>query len=133
MRDLDANTTVLVNRATGEHGAARSRPPSRRPSRPNGRYVVFGSYADNMTDDDYDNPDNSIYRGEYGDDGDIFMRDIVANTTILISRETGANGFGRTAMLRHVCRPSAPASDHRRDRRSHAADASSPSCPAPTI
>ncbi len=80
VRDLKTNTTILVSRAGGPTGAvgdANSRDPS---ISADGHRVAFVSNADNLDSD--------------SDDGveDIFVRDLRANTTTLVSRATGPTG-----------------------------------------
>ena len=70
VRDTQENTTVMVS--AGLAGEANG--PSFRPSiSPDGRYVVFESYADNLVADDT----NDAY--------DVFMRDLEDNTTTRVS------------------------------------------------
>ena len=78
VRDLQARTTTFVSRAVGEpaHGF------SARPSiSADGRFVAFDSDADNLSDED--------------DDGfhDVFVRDLQANTTTLVSRASDQGGM----------------------------------------
>jgi Tol biopolymer transport system component len=85
VRDLVADTTTLVSRAataTGAKGNGASDMPS---ISADGRYVAFRSAASNLHPDD---PDITA---------DVFVRDLVANTTTLVSRAataTGAKGNG---------------------------------------
>jgi len=79
VRDLKSNDLVLVSRRgrKGPGGGANSFDPS---ISANGRSVAFGSAADNLDpagDDPYD---------------DIYVRDLEAGTTRLVSRRSGANG-----------------------------------------
>ncbi len=80
VRDLRANTTTLVSRATGAAGAAGDNQSSGPSISADGRYVVFQSEADNLDPDSND----SFF--------DVFVRDLQARTTTLVSRATGATG-----------------------------------------
>ena len=80
VRDLQANTTTLVDRATGAPGA-KANTGSRNPElSADGRYVAFDSLATNLSPDD---PDTTQ---------DVYVRDLQTNTTTLVSRATGATG-----------------------------------------
>jgi Tol biopolymer transport system component len=79
VRDLQTNTTRLVSRATGAEGAAAGAVLWASISA-HGRYVAYESDTPNLTTDD---PDGQV---------DIFVRDLQANTTTLISRASGAAG-----------------------------------------
>ena len=80
VRDLQASTTVLVSRADGASGA-KSNGNSVAPSvSANGRYVAFESVATNLSPADADST------------ADVFVRDLQANTTALVSRADGADG-----------------------------------------
>ncbi len=80
VRDLQANTTTLVSRAAGATGA-KSNGTSTSPSiSADGRYVSFNSQATNLSPDDTDTT------------GDVYVRDLHANTTTLVSRASGASG-----------------------------------------
>jgi Tol biopolymer transport system component len=83
VRDLEANTTTLVSRASGDAGAAgeKGNGGSYSPAiSADGRFVAFVSDASNLHSDDTDGTD------------DVFVRDLVANTTTLVSRADGASG-----------------------------------------
>ena len=80
VRDLVANTTTLVSRATGAGGAPADARAHDAGISADGRYVVFRSGADNLSPDD----DNGV--------NNVFVRDLVASTTTLISRRAGAGG-----------------------------------------
>jgi Tol biopolymer transport system component len=84
VRDLVAGTTTLVSRASGAGGAGANRPAQRPAISADGRFVAFQSDADNLSPDDDDPPTDR--------QNDIFVRDLVANTTILVSRASGASG-----------------------------------------
>jgi Tol biopolymer transport system component len=79
VRDLQDNTTTLVSRASGPGavGDGNSSAPS---ISADGRYVAFASEADNL---DPDSNDAVL---------DVFVRDLQANTTTLVSRASGAPG-----------------------------------------
>ena len=80
MRDLQANTTTLVSRASGVAGAKGNTNSVLPKISGNGRYVAFRSTATNLTPDDTDATN------------DIFERDLQTNTTTLVSRANGASG-----------------------------------------
>ena len=82
VRDLAANTTTLVSRASGPGGAGANGTSTAPDISVNGRYVVFQSAADNLS-----TADNDAFTN-------IFVRDLVANTTTLVSRRAGPNGAG---------------------------------------
>jgi Calx-beta domain-containing protein/VCBS repeat protein/WD40 repeat protein len=80
VRDLQASTTTLVDRASGAEGAPADAFSSNAAISADGRFVVFTSLASNLSPDD-------------GDDVvDVFVRDLQTNTTTLVSRATGASG-----------------------------------------
>lgn len=80
VRDLQTDTTTLVDRATGS-GGAKANTGSRNPEvSSDGRYVAFDSLATNLSVDDTDTTQ------------DIYVRDLQANTTTLVSRAAGATG-----------------------------------------
>ncbi len=81
LRDSQAGTTTLVSRATGAAGAGGDGGSYDTSISADGRYVAFHSGADNLSAEDTDAPD-------------IFVRDIQAGTTTLVSRATGAAGAG---------------------------------------
>jgi len=82
LRDTQTNTTTLVSRDTGVAGAIGDGSSGRPSISADGRYVAFSSDADNIDDDS-----NDAFT-------DIFVRDTQANTTTLVSRDTGAAGVG---------------------------------------
>ena len=82
VRDLQANTTTLVSRATGAAGTAGDQQSSSPSISADGRYVAFDSQAGNLDDD----PESNAF------DANVFVRDLQANTTTLVSRATGAAG-----------------------------------------
>src|SRR6185503_19841073 len=80
VRDLQTSTTTLVDRATGAAGA-KANTGSRNPeASADGRYVAFDSLGSNLSPDDTDNTQ------------DIYIRDLQANTTLLVSRAAGVTG-----------------------------------------
>ena len=80
VRDLQANTTTLVSRASGATGAAGDAVSAGAEISADGRFVAFHSAADNLSTED-------------GDDFiDVFVRDLQAGTTTLVSRATGPAG-----------------------------------------
>jgi Tol biopolymer transport system component len=80
VRDVLASTTTLVSRATGAVGAAGDGLSGDASISADGRYVAFDSEADNLSTED----DKAAV--------DVFVRDMVNNTTTLVSRATGAAG-----------------------------------------
>jgi Tol biopolymer transport system component len=77
VRDLQTNTTTLASRASGA-GGAKGNGNSWRPAiSADGRFVAFRSGATNLSPDDGDATE------------DVFVRDLQANTTTLVSRATG--------------------------------------------
>lgn len=77
VRDLQMNTTHLVSRASGGQGADADK-NARNPSiSSNGRFVAFESVADNLSPIDATGID------------DIFVRDLQAGTTTLVTRGPG--------------------------------------------
>ncbi|MGD9570344.1 MAG: hypothetical protein AB7V62_00485 [Thermoleophilia bacterium] len=82
VRDLIAGTTVLVSRATGPAGAGADGNSAEASISADGTRVAFRSDADNLSGDDA--PGTT----------DVFVRDLAAGTTTLVSRATGAAGAG---------------------------------------
>ena len=80
VRDLQANTTILVSRATGSSGVKGNSASSGPAISANGRFVAFHSWASNLGPADT----NGVI--------DVFVRDLQANTTTLVSRATGSSG-----------------------------------------
>jgi Tol biopolymer transport system component len=78
-REITEERTTLVSRATGVDGAPGDGTSYRGRLSADGRYVVFTSNADNLSDQD-------------GPESDIFARDTVENRTVLLSRGTGSSG-----------------------------------------
>jgi hypothetical protein len=80
VRDLQSATTTLVSRATGVAGASANSDAHAAAISADGRYVLFWSWASNLSPDDTDgNPD-------------AYVRDLQTATTRLVSRAAGANG-----------------------------------------
>ena len=84
VRDLAAGATTLVSRATGPAGFPGDGSSAAPALSADGRVVAFRSGADNLSAEDEDG----------GDDTDVFVRDLAAGTTTLVSRATGAGGAG---------------------------------------
>ena len=80
VRDLRTGETILASRASGPAGPAADDSSVEPSISADGRYVVFRSGADNLSSEDDDAVTN------------IFVRDLVAGTTILVSRASGAGG-----------------------------------------
>ena len=81
-RDVTANRTELVSRASGPAGAPAlgiAQDPS---ISPDGRYVAFDTGASNLDVDSLDGPDSI----------DVFIRDVQARRTTLVSRASGVFG-----------------------------------------
>ena len=80
------NDTVLVSRASGSAGAKGDAGSGEPSLSADGRFVAFSSRASNLHPDDreeFDDPEVSA---------DVFVRDLQANTTTLISRAGGSAG-----------------------------------------
>jgi Ca2+-binding RTX toxin-like protein len=81
VRDLESNSTELVSRASGATGAKGNDPSFGTPSiSADGRLVAFDSTASNL------HPYDSV------SDRDVFVRDLRAHTTVMVSRASGASG-----------------------------------------
>jgi Tol biopolymer transport system component len=81
VRDTVANTTTLISRQTGTAAMNGGNGDSSEPSiSADGRFVAFISTAENLSTDDA-----TPY--------DVFVRDTVANTTTLVSRQTGTTAM----------------------------------------
>ena len=85
VRDAVTNATILVSRATGAAGAGADATSGGAEISGDGRFVVFVSDADNLSPDDNDADDN------------VFVRDLAAGTTTLVSRASGAGGAAADA------------------------------------
>ena len=79
VRDMKTGTVTLVSRADGAGGAADQAVfgPS---ISADGRYVAFTSSAENLSSED-------------SPEADVFVRDLAANTTTLVSRPNGTSGI----------------------------------------
>jgi Tol biopolymer transport system component len=80
-RDIQASKTDLVSRATGVDGAPAFADSSNPSISVDGRFVAFQTSAGNLSADDKA-------------DADIFIRNVDASTTTLVSRQSGATGAG---------------------------------------
>lgn len=80
VRDVQASTTTLASRGTGAGGAKGNGDSAEGGIAADGRHVVFRSSATNLHPDDADAT------------SDIFVRDVQAGTTTLVSRATGVAG-----------------------------------------
>ena len=80
MRDLQANTTTLVSRASGATGAVADSFAGAPSISADGRYVSFVSSANALSAADND----AVFN--------IFVRDLQTNTTTLVSRTGGTSG-----------------------------------------
>ncbi len=80
VRDLQANTTTLASRAAGAAGAAGDDVSAQPAISADGRFVAFSSAADNLSTED----DDAV--------SDVFVRDLQASTTTLVSRASGPGG-----------------------------------------
>jgi Tol biopolymer transport system component len=82
LRDRVLGITTLVSRATGTGGASADDDALRPSVSDDGRFIAFESPANNLSTED-----NNIIPN-------IFVRDVVAGTTVLVSRGDGAAGAG---------------------------------------
>jgi Tol biopolymer transport system component len=80
LRDLQTNTTTLVSRATGPAGNPGNGNSYEAFTSPDGRYVGFYGDSTNLDPDDTD-----VFR-------DVYVRDTQTDTTLLVSRASGASG-----------------------------------------
>lgn len=80
VRDVVAKTTTLVSRATGASGAKANGASVDGAISADGRFVTFLSQATNLDPADADTTP------------DVFIRDLVGQTTTLVSRATGVSG-----------------------------------------
>jgi Tol biopolymer transport system component len=82
VRDLAANTTTLVSRASAADGGVGGNGDSYVPSvSEHGRFVAFWSYAANLSQADDD-------RTSFGPVADVFVRDLKTQRTTLVSRQS---------------------------------------------
>ena len=80
VRDMQTGTNILVSRATGASGVKGNGESFSVAISDNGRWVVFESAATNLSPDDTDS-----FR-------DMYVRDLQAHTTTLVTRASGATG-----------------------------------------
>ena len=81
VRDLQRNTTTLVSRQSASDGGAPGNRGSIAPAiSADGRFIAFSSYANNLSPLDSDH------------NYDVFVRDIAAQTTTLVSSQSAADG-----------------------------------------
>jgi TolB protein len=80
VRDTQTNTTTLISRANGVDGAGAEGQSGNPSISADGRYVAFESKAPNLSGAD----NNFIFN--------VFLRDTQTNTTILVSRQSAADG-----------------------------------------
>jgi WD40-like Beta Propeller Repeat len=80
VRDLRARTTVVASRASGAQGAIADASPFPPSLSTDGRFVAFTSPARTLDPDDGDNSP------------DVFVRDLLEQTTTLVSRASGVSG-----------------------------------------
>jgi Tol biopolymer transport system component len=80
LRDTQTGATTLVSRATGVAGAGADDDCGNPTVSADGRFVAFDSFADDLSPDDSNSFQN------------VFVRDTMTNTTILVSRAAGASG-----------------------------------------
>jgi hypothetical protein len=85
LRDRIADTTILVSRASGVAGAKGNGASVNGYVSADGRYVAFQSQSTNLHPDDSDTA------------FDIYVRDLVTNTTMLVSRASGTAGEAANA------------------------------------
>jgi Tol biopolymer transport system component len=85
VRDLAAATTTLASRADGPTGAPGDAGSGEPALSADGRHVAFRSTASNLSGADLDPI------------GDVFVRDLVAGTTTLVSRVAGPTGAAAAA------------------------------------
>ncbi len=86
VRDFDADATTLVSRADGPTGPGGDGSATDVVISGDGRFLAFSSNADNLSGDDDETA------------GDIFVRDVSAATTRLVSRAAGPAGPGGDAL-----------------------------------
>ena len=80
VRDLQANTTTLVTRAGGAAGAKANNLSILNSISADGRHVAYHSHATNLSPDDTTSG------------ADAYARDLQTDTTLLVSRASGATG-----------------------------------------
>jgi TolB protein len=86
VRDLRNNRTILVSRQSAADGGAGADRTSEDPAlSAGGRYVAFRSFARNLSRADRKGPPGYAIR-------DVFLRDLKANRTMLVSRQSASGG-----------------------------------------
>src|SRR6266567_6273337 len=80
LHDRQSGETALISRASGVNGAKGNGDSTGAQISADDRFVAFGSLATNLHPDDTD------------DACDVFVRDLANQTTILVSRASGASG-----------------------------------------
>ncbi|UBF25722.1 DUF4347 domain-containing protein [Kovacikia minuta CCNUW1] len=86
VRDLQTGTTVVASRANGVSGVTGNSTSSNASISDDGRYVAFQSFANNLSP------------GDINFNQDIFVRDLMNNTTVLASpNSSGTNGGSSTS------------------------------------
>jgi hypothetical protein len=93
VRDMVTGETTLVSRASGPTGAEGNDGSADPSISADGRFVAFDSEASNLSPGDHD------------DDKDVFVRDLRAQTTTLISRASGTNAPRATTRTLAPTRP----------------------------
>ncbi len=84
VRDLTTNATILASRAEGPSGAPGDDSSGISTMSADGRFITFASVADNLSAED----DNGVRN--------VFVRDLLAGTTRLVSRAPGPAGAPAT-------------------------------------
>jgi Tol biopolymer transport system component len=80
VRDTQTDETKLASRATGADGTGADAGSAAPSISPDGRFVAFKSWADNLSNEDNDSFAN------------VFVRDLQSDTTTLVSRASGPGG-----------------------------------------
>jgi Tol biopolymer transport system component len=88
VRNLTTGATVTVSRTSGSAGSAGIKEGERPAISSDGNEVAFESRSDELSPDDTD------------EDADVFLHDVAANTTELVSRATGAAGVAGNSFSR---------------------------------
>jgi Tol biopolymer transport system component len=89
VRDLHTDRTVLASRASGADGAKGNGASTESSISADGRFVVFASESSNLDPDDSEEVRTSV---SITPTVDVFLRDLQTNTTVLVSRASGADG-----------------------------------------
>ena len=85
VRDLSTGATTLVSRGAGAFGGPGNGDSFEPSVSGDGRFVAFSSRADNLSPEGDDAPE------------DVYVRDLVVNATVLVSRASGGGGAGGDA------------------------------------